>query len=251
MKVVIIEDEPLARKELGRLIHTLDSGIEIVAGLASVTESITWFEKDRMVDLVFMDIQLSDGMSFEIFERIDPFVPVIFTTAFDEYAIQAFKVNSIDYLLKPIDTKELAAALKKYKYLKHQFERPRLQQICRLYDAVGNNYKTRFVSKIGDNFTSIRVESIAYFYAEHKSVSLVTREGKEYLIDYTLDHLKTLIDPAHFFRLNRQYIVRIDAITKVSKFFHGRLIVQFQHQNRDKVLVSRNRARDFKQWLDY
>jgi DNA-binding LytR/AlgR family response regulator len=250
MKVVIIEDEPLARQELGRLIHTLDNGIEIVAELSSVAESITWFETDRMMDLVFMDIQLSDGMSFEIFERVDPFVPVIFTTAFDEYAIQAFKVNSIDYLLKPIDTRELAAALEKYKHLQHH-DRSRLHQVSRLYDAVGGSYKTRFVSKIGDNFKSIPVESIAYFYAEHKSVSLVTQEGKEYLIDYTLDHLKWLIDPALFFRLNRQYIVRIDAITKVSKFFHGRLEVQFQHQNRDNVLVSRNRASDFKQWLDY
>lgn len=245
----------MARKELGRLIRTLDSGIEIVAGLGSVAESIAWFETDRMVDLVFMDIQLSDGMSFEIFESIDPLVPVIFTTAFDEYAIQAFKVNSIDYLLKPIESKELAAALEKYKHLKRQFDRPgniaRLQQVSRLYDTIGNRYKTRFVSKIGDNFKSIPVESIAYFYAEHKSVSLVTREGTEYLIDYTLDHLKMLIDPALFFRLNCQYIVRIDAITKVSKFFHGRLKVQFQHQNRDNVLVSRNRANDFKQWLEY
>jgi DNA-binding LytR/AlgR family response regulator len=254
MNIAIIEDEPLARQELKRRLTRCDKNVDILAFLESVGKSVGWFKEKKPVDLIFMDIQLSDGLSFEIFERVRVPAPVIFTTAYDEYAIQAFKVNSIDYLLKPINDKDLKSALQKYAVLKEQFNEKAIafkeHQIAHLYDPYRTGYKKRFISKVGDDFKYINVEAIAYFYAEHKVVTLVSNDKKEFVIDYTLENLEKLLDPTIFFRLNRKYLVKIDAIKKVSKYFRGRLKVTVRQAEEDEILVSRDKKEDFKSWLD-
>ncbi|MGI9545459.1 MAG: LytR/AlgR family response regulator transcription factor, partial [Cyclobacteriaceae bacterium] len=232
MNILIIEDEHFAEAELKRLLKKCGEEMAIVASLDTIRSSVRWFRENQKPDLVFMDIQLSDGLSFEIFNQVEVTCPVIFTTAYDEYAIQAFKVNSIDYLLKPIELQDLKAALDQYHQVKQEFKEVHSsitpEQIESLLSFGKKEYKDRFVSKIGDYYKYILVKDVAYFYAEDKTVYLVSIEDQKYIIDYSLDQLETMLDPKIFFRLNRSYITRLEAIDSVAKYFNGRLQINLR-----------------------
>nr|WKN38829.1 LytTR family DNA-binding domain-containing protein [Tunicatimonas sp. TK19036] len=256
MKILVIEDEKAAAKRLISLIQQEIPTAAIVAQIDSVKKSVAWFQENASPDLVFMDIQLADGLSFEIFEHTKVSAPIIFTTAYDQYAIQAFKVNSIDYLLKPIDAEELASAVKKYQsyHQAHSAPKPeqpdlsQLQQALQMLQAPG--YKNRFVVKIGEHIKAIPTEDVLYFFSQEKMTYLQTQAGKHFIIDYPLDQLEEVVNPAAFFRISRKYIVRLSAIDDIITYSSSRLKLKLKHSDDSDVLVSRDRVTDFKQWLD-
>ncbi len=254
MKVLIIEDEPLAQQELRRLLTKCAPHVEVMGCLDSVEDSVEWLSNaPQLPDLIFVDIQLSDGSSFDIFEQITVAVPVVFTTAYNEYALQAFRVNSIDYLLKPIEEEALGAALQKLTSLKDQFGGKNAafspQQLDSLLRQPRGDYKTRFLTTLGDRIRYVPVEQIAYFFAEDNTVYLVTQERKKYVLDYTLDHLETLVDPKLFFRITRKYLTHIAAIGEVSRYFNSRLKVGLVPATDDEILISRVRVPGFLAWM--
>ncbi len=254
MKVLIVEDENLAAERLKDLILQYDNSIEIVDWLDSVEETINWLNNNEMPDLLFFDIQLADGLSFEIFDAIEITAPVIFTTAFDEYALRAFKVNSIDYILKPIDNQELKSAIDKFKtqYQKEETPIPNWNILQETLKAIksGKDYKSRFAVKKGVHLASIPVDDIAYFYSEHKISWLKTNEGKKYAVDYTLDQLSEILNPKDFFKLNRKYLTSIKAIKDVVIYSNSRLKVQLLDTKKDElILISREKVGNFKKWL--
>ncbi len=249
MKVVIIEDEPLAAEKLQRYLQKFNEEIEVLCTLDSLKSAIPWIAKNKNeVDLFFMDVQLSDGLSFEIFSNEEIDKPVIFTTAFDEFAVDAFKVNSIDYLLKPITFTDLSKALKKLKRLQQQFSRP--QKFAAAIEKLSNkSYKDRFLVSIGNHIRSIPVNDISAFQAEGRDVSLFTLEGKEYLIEYKLEALKELLDPKQFFRVNRSFIVALNTINDVTVYSNRRLKLILKHRMDGEIIVSREKVGDFKKWF--
>ncbi|PIB36645.1 hypothetical protein BFP72_15170 [Reichenbachiella sp. 5M10] len=256
MKVLIIEDERFAQDELKRLLAATPYTIEIIECFESIEETVEWFEENDEPDLVFMDIQLSDGLSFEIFQQAKVTCPIVFTTAFENYAIRAFKVNSIDYLLKPIEQKDLEAALEKYTNLKSEDEEgsvslsvDQVQQLLKLSDEQ-RDYKKRFIIKSGDRLRHVSVEDIAYFYAEDDYTYLVAKEGAKYIISFKLDELVKQLDPNDFFRLSRKYIANIHSIKLVNKYFNSRLEVILQPETKDQILISRVRVPEFLSWME-
>jgi two-component system, LytTR family, response regulator LytT len=255
MRALIIEDEPFAQEELKRLLKKTGRVIDIIDCIESVEDAVEWFNSNPMPDLVFMDIQLADGISFDIFKQVKVDAPVIFTTAYNEYAIRAFKVNSIDYLLKPIEPAELDQALQKYENLKDTPVQPVLNNPAALEQILSqitqvSNFKTRFVVKVGEQIKMIKAEDVAYFYAEGNEVFLFTFQKQRYIIDYTLDDLNTMANPVHFHRINRSYIVNINAITKVHKYFNSRLKIELNPNREDEILVSRVKVPEFLSWLE-
>lgn len=260
MKVLIIEDETFAQLELKRLLLLCRPDIEVVDCIDSVEEATEQIPKIN-IDLIFMDIQLSDGLSFEIFSKINPSAPVIFTTAYDEYAIKAFKVNSIDYLLKPIEKEALNAALLKYEQLGEHYRstaqtlsatpQPTLQlhQIEQLLNLNQQQYKTRFMVSLGEKIRHVNAEQIAYFFADGDMVCLVTTDKRKYAIAYTLDQLECQLNPQDFFRINRTYITNIQAIGEITKHFNSRLKIALAPTPTEEILVSRARVQQFMQWL--
>ncbi len=249
MKVVIVEDEPLAAEKLERYLHKYDISIEVLNVLASLETAIPWIrENNAQVDLYFMDVQLTDGLSFEIFSSTTVNKPVIFTTAFDEFAIDAFKVNSIDYLLKPITFTELSKALKKLKALQRQFSNtatltPVIQKLAT------KSFKDRFLVRIGHYIRAVSIQNILLFYAEGRDVSLLNTDGKSYPIDHTIEGLMGLLDPKTFFRVNRSCIVALDAIKDVVVYSNRRLKLSLKHPFDKEIVVSREKVSDFKQWF--
>ncbi|MCF8373534.1 MAG: LytTR family DNA-binding domain-containing protein [Bacteroidales bacterium] len=255
MRILIIEDEPFAQAELKRLLASVSSEAKIIGTIDSVEKSIDWFQQNPEPDLVFLDIQLSDGLSFEIFEHVKFKCPVIFTTAFDEYAIKAFKLNSIDYLLKPIRKEALQQALDKFAEMKTMYkDAPSFsispEQVHQLLNFRQPSYKSRFVARVGDTIRHISVDDIAYFFAEDNVVFLVAKSGSKQIIEYNLEDLTKVLDPARFFRLNRSYIVDIDSVVKVSKYFNSRLAIELKPPVKDQILVSRVKVPDFIKWMD-
>ena len=254
MKIVIIEDELLAAKHLQRLLTEVEEDGKVVALLDSVKSAVDWLSKNEIPDLLMMDIQLGDGLCFEIFSRMEIETPVIFTTAYDEYALKAFKVNSIDYLLKPIDKNDLKKALHKFKsHSKPKNEMPSGEQIRSMIEMLTHQrseYKTRFLVKVGDRLEPVSVHDVDYFFAEDKLNFLVTNYGKKLIIDHSLDELEKQLNPADFFRLNRQYIVSIHSIGNIYTHFNGKLKVQVKGLEKEEILVSRERAGEFKKWMD-
>ena len=250
MKVVIIEDEAPAFRRLQRILEEINPDVKIVEVLDSVKESVDWLQKHDAPDLIFMDIQLADGLSFEIFDNCSVNAPVIFTTAYDEYALKAFKVNSIDYLLKPIDKKLLAQSLSKYEGLKASFQNSSdLGAILRSIQPEEKQYKSRFLVKQRDRLLSIKTEEIAYLLSENGIVYLFTSEGSKYVFDKPLDQLEELLNPEHFFRLNRQCTANIEAVTSATSFDKGKILVDLQPKQNKPTLVSREKASEFKKWL--
>ncbi|MFD2936643.1 LytR/AlgR family response regulator transcription factor [Spirosoma flavum] len=257
MNVVIIEDENLTAKRLESLLHKYDPAITVLARIPSVSEAVAWFDESARpaVDLVFMDIHLEDDLGFRIFEQTQLTTPVIFTTAYDEYMIQAFKVNSIDYLLKPINYDELVAAIEKFKSLKKQFGQPAStsHDIETLLNLIGKSnqtdYKERFMITVGTKIRSIETGDIAYFYLEEKVVFLVTKEGLVLPVDYSLDKLTQLLNPRQFFRISRQFLVSLPAIQTIHTFSAGKLKLDMTPKSRQEVFVSGDRMTEFKDWL--
>ena len=251
MNVLIIEDEKPAARRLGRMLESLN--MQANAMLHSVEESLEWFQKNEHPDLIFLDIQLSDGLSFEIFEHIEIKSAIIFTTAFDEYALQAFKLNSIDYLLKPIDSDELEQAVTKYKELI-----PEKKAIALDFDDIKNllinplerEYKKRFTVKVGQHLKMISIDAIECFYSENKGTYIHTNENRDYLIDLTLEELEKELEPQTFFRVSRKFYVNINAIKDMVSYTNSRLQIKLNTYNEQEVIVSRERVRDFKDWLE-
>lgn len=250
MKVIIIEDEMLSAEHLELLLKRIVPEISIIGIFDSVKKSITEFEKGLKADLLFVDIHLADGLSFEIFSKISIETPVIFTTAFDEYAIQAFKVNSIDYLLKPIGLSELQVAVDKFKKWNLVNQKSLLEQLSHLYSSFNKQYKTRFMVKMGDQIVSIKAEDILHFIADYGIVLLMSKDVKRYPVDFTLDQIDEMLDPTVFFRINRKVIININAIQKVTSYFNSRLKVNAIQLSDDSAIVSRDRVSEFKMWLD-
>jgi DNA-binding LytR/AlgR family response regulator len=251
MKVVIIEDEIPAQERLQRLLDEIDSSIKVVAKIESVREGVKYFANNEAPDLLFMDIQLADGLSFSIFQSIELNIPTIFCTAYDEYAIQAFKHNSIDYLLKPIDPAELKAALKKYaRMYKTEKQSVDLELLASLVKKETSTYKSRFMVKLGDKIQSISVREIAFFYSEQKATLIVTSEGKKHFVDYTMDQVQELLNPQMFFRLNRKYLTSFVAIEGVFVYSNSRLKVKLLNCADEQIIVSREKVGRLKEWLD-
>ena len=250
MNVIIIEDEKPSARRLNRMLSALN--IEAETMLHSVEESIDWFQNNAHPDLIFLDIQLSDGLSFEIFEAIDINSAVIFTTAYDEYALQAFKLNSIDYLLKPIDEDDLAIAVSKYKARvpKQQAVTLDFDDIKKLLvNPIEREYKKRFSVKVGQHLKLINCEDIECFYSENKGTYAHTNEGRNYLLDLTLDQLEDELEPQIFFRISRKFFVNINAIKDMVSYTNSRLQIKLKHYNDQDIIVARERVKDFKNWL--
>lgn len=250
MRIIIIEDEKPSARRLHRMIERLDLTVETM--LHSVEEALDWFQNNQHPDLIFLDIQLSDGLSFEIFEHIDIKSAVIFTTAYDEYALQAFKLNSIDYLLKPIDEDDLAKAVSKYKERLPQQQAVTLDfnDIKKLLvNPIEREYKKRFSVKVGQHLKLINIDEIECFYSENKGTYAYTVEGRNYLLDLTLEQLEDELEPQTFFRISRKFFVNINAIKDMISYTNSRLQVKLKNYNEQEVIVARERVKDFKLWL--
>ncbi len=249
MKAIIIEDEKLSAEHLTNLLRKVDSGIQVIATYDSVKKSVEEFKKGIKANLLFVDVHLADGISFDIFSKISIDTPVIFTTAYDEYAIKAFKINSIDYLLKPIGLADLKNAIDKYKKLNGSGQATMLENFSNAYQTITKQFKNRFMVKTGDTISTVKTEDISHFISEDGAVLLVS-ENKRYVIDYTLDTLETMVSSDLFFRINRKVLVNISSIRKVSSYFNSRLKLNLASLNEDDSIVSRERVNDFKAWLD-
>lgn len=252
MNVLIIEDEKPSARRLSRMLQKLE--VEVNEMLHSVEEAIDWFKNNQHPDLIFLDIQLSDGLSFEIFEAVEVQSAIIFTTAFDEYALQAFKLNSIDYLLKPIDEDELEAAVKKFKSRipKQQDVTLNFDDIRKMLGAtpIDRDYKKRFTVKIGQHLKMISIDEIECFYSENKGTYAHTRAGRDYLLDTTLENLEEELNPEIFFRVSRKFYINIEAIRDIISYTNSRLQIKLNSYNNQEVIVSRERVKDFKFWLE-
>lgn len=254
MKVVIIEDETFAAKALESMILELRPETDILEVLPSIEEAVVWFEANPQPELIFCDIHLSDGNSFEIFKQVSVSCPVIFTTAFDKYAIEAFKVNSIDYLLKPIKKEELSRAILKYENLNSKGFNQQIDNLQNLLQevkkrAVPTN-RSRFMVKSGQSLRVIPSEEVAYFLAEDGVVLLVNFEGKRFAVNHSLDQLDEQLDEHSFFRANRQLIVNIKAVEKAESYFKGRLLLRTKPETPGDQVISSNKAGAFRQWLE-
>ena len=248
MICLIIEDEKVAAERLSGLIKKYDRSIEITGIIQSVAKAVHWLNTNREPDLIFMDIQLADGLSFEIFEQTIVKTPVIFTTAFDEYALKAFKVNSIDYLLKPIDQGELNNAIDKFKESHTHKEIP-AQVFDNILHTLTKNFKNKFVIKVGEHIKVFSVNDVQCFYSMEKYTFLQNNEGRDYAVNYSLDQLEELLDPDRFFRINRKYIIASPAIKDIISYSNSRLRVKLNSNESDDLIVSREKVQDFKNWL--
>ncbi|MEH6681757.1 MAG: LytTR family DNA-binding domain-containing protein [Sediminicola sp.] len=251
MNAIIIEDEKPAARRLGRLLASLD--VTIATTLHSVEESIQWFRNNVHPDLIFLDIQLSDGLSFEIFDKVDVRSAIIFTTAYDEYALQAFKLNSIDYLLKPIDDEELEKAVGKYRFLQPSRKPIALdfEDIKKLLvNPLEREFKKRFTIRVGQHLKIINADEIECFYSEHKGTYAITSEGRNYLMDTTLENLESELEPKMFFRVSRKFYININHIKDIISYTNSRLQIKMNHGPDQEVVVSRERVKDFKLWLE-
>lgn len=254
MRVVIIEDEIPAALKLENLLKEYDKSIEIVAKLISVVDSIEWINANGHIpDLYFMDVRLTDGLSFDIFNEVNITKPVIFITAYNEYAIEAFKVNSIDYLLKPLTYKDLFRSLEKLSSLRDNLPTQGsipYGEISRMLVSMQKKYKNRFLIKIGDHIKSVKAENILLFYADGRTVYIRTQKGNKYIIDYTLEELMKHLDPEMFFRANRSIVVNINAIEDVLVYSNSRLLIKLNFSFDKEIIVSRDKVSQLKIWFE-
>ncbi|GAA4270889.1 LytTR family DNA-binding domain-containing protein [Aquimarina gracilis] len=251
MKAVIIEDENIASRRLANLINEIAPEIEITSQLTSVESSMDWFENNPLPDLIFLDIQLNDGYGFDILDTLNDHPPIIFTTAYNEYAIRGFKYNGLDYLLKPIDKKDLQNALAKYRK-NHISSDSKLNddRFERIKNLFSKEYKKRFMVKIGNQFNSFDVEDIAYFKSHEGLIFLYTHKGQQYPIEYSIDQLENILDPVQFFRINRKFMVSVKAVVEIHSYFNSRLLLKLKPREEEQIIVSRERTSNFKRWLD-
>ncbi len=252
MKVIIVEDEVTASDNLKYLLNAIDPDIEVLTVLDTVKSCISYFSKQNEADLIFMDIHLADGLSFEIFDQVKVTPPIIFTTAYDEYALKAFAVNSIDYILKPIHEEELLKALDKYKNLTHapSISKTDISDIMHLLQGQQKNYKANYLISHRDELIPIKTEDIAYFYIDTGIVKVVTLLNKVFSIDKKLEDIEQELNPALFDRANRQFIVNRNAIAKIKHYFGGKLIVNVNPPASERIVVSKAKATQFKNWVN-
>ena len=252
MKVIIVEDEYFTARSLQSLLTETAPEIEVLTILQSVEECVDWFDHNPQPDLAFMDIHLADGQVFSLFDRVEVSCPIIFTTAYEEYALKAFEVNSIDYLLKPVKKKDLQRALDKIKLFATDDRKVDNQAImAKMMEALGessSNYKSHFLIPYRDKLLPVSVDRIAYIRSENKGAVLVTTGNKEYFMDLSLDRIVRELNPKHFYRANRQYIVAHDAIESMSVWFGGKLTVSLYVDTPEQIIVSRARNKEFKEW---
>jgi DNA-binding LytR/AlgR family response regulator len=251
MNILIIEDEHHAAQRLETVVKELIPGVVILAKIDTVKKAVKWFKENPAPDLVLMDIQLADGISFQIFDQHPITAPIIFTTAYDAYALQAFKVNSIDYILKPVDKQELDTALKKLKqFSKSDTQTKHLENLAQAVQMILKKYKSRFVIKVGEHLKTIEVDSIRYFFSQDKATFCVTDENRNMIVDYTLEQLQEMVDPADFFRINRKYLVKATAIQDIIHYTNSRLRLVLKGSQENDIIVARERVQEFRDWLD-
>jgi len=254
MKVLILEDEPGAAQNLLDLIHEADETMQVLAILESVKDAVAWVGNNPAPHLGFFDIRLADGLSFEVFEKVSIEFPVIFTTAYDEYALQAFKVNSIDYLLKPVDKEALGAAMDKYSSIyqrEDSFDSERVRNTIRdvrLHEE--KRYKKSFLVYVKDQIIPVAVDQLAYFYLKNEMVYCITKDQRKYLMDQPLDKIGAQLDPEDFFRANRQYIISRNAIQSAVQHFNRKLKLRISPSPEEEVFISKTKAGHFKEWLN-
>lgn len=252
MNVLIIEDEPQAAQRLETLMTELEPGVHVLGKIDSVSSSVEWISNNPSPDLILMDIQLADGISFSIFEQCDVRSPVIFTTAYDAYALKAFKVNSIDYILKPVDKDELANALVKFRDIVRNVPETKLllDNIGQAVQMLTKRYKSRFMIKVGEHLKTIDAENILYFFSQDKTTFCHTTDSRSLILDYTLDQLEEMMDPLRFFRINRKYLISAGSITDIISYTNSRLKLRIKGVQEDDCVVARERVQMFKEWLD-
>ncbi|MEJ0102712.1 MAG: LytTR family DNA-binding domain-containing protein [Bacteroidota bacterium] len=246
MRILIIEDEKPAAEKLKKSIQKIDAGISVEATLGSIKDTIAWLQKNPVPELIFMDIELTDGLSFKIFDEATITCPVIFVTAYDEYWQEAFEHNSIDYLLKPVKQEKLETTLKKYEQLKKYFTGS-FQQLLQ-WQRQPQAYKKRFLVKKGNDYMTIKTEDIAYFYATHKLVCMVEKEGQKFILDKSLADLEKELEPALFYRVNRKYLVNINAIRKIKTYPKSKLQLELIPAVAEDIIVSQENTAAFKEW---
>jgi two-component system LytT family response regulator len=249
MKCVIIEDEKPAAEKLLSLLALSDQPVTVDVVLGSIKEAIDWLQQHPAPELIFMDIELSDGLSFKIFEEANVECPVIFTTAYDEYWQEAFEYNSIDYLLKPVKPEKLEAALNKYQKLKQHFTAGYKDLVNWSSTANQSGYKKRFLVKRGTDYISIKAEEVAYFYATHKLVCMVDSSGQKFIMDQSLADIETQVDPAAFYRVNRKYLVNMSAIKRIKTYPKSKLMLEVAPLVTEDIIISQENAAAFKQWM--
>ena len=245
---LIIEDEKPSARRLQRMLEK--ENLQVIHSLSSVEEALDWFQKNEHPELIFLDIQLSDGLSFEIFDQLEICSSIIFTTAYDEYALKAFKLNSVDYLMKPIDDEELQAALEKFRRNRpSQAEVFDIGQLKALLNSGRQEYKKRFTIQVGQHLKLISTEDVSCFYSENKGTFVHCTTNRSYLLEGSLDKLEPELDPGEFFRVNRQFIVRLENISDIVTYTNQRLEVRLKDYSGQQIIVSRERVKGFKEWL--
>ena len=252
MNILIVEDEELAQKKLQKTLAAVEPSAKVVGITDSIQSTVEWLQKNESADLILMDIELADGQSFEVFNLIDVKAPVIFTTSYDEFALKAFKVNSVDYLLKPIQSEDLQAALAKYKKVtvaqKGDLNIETLvKQIQKQLQP--KDYRKRFLVKHAQKLVSIEVEEIGFFYSDGRLNFFKTNDGKKFVVDYTMDELEDMLDPERFFRISRSFFVSVNSIEKIDDYFGNRLLLQLTPDVDKEPLVSREKVAEFKKWM--
>jgi two-component system LytT family response regulator len=251
MKILIIEDEEPAFRRLQKMLKELEPDHTLLDQIVSVSSAVKWFKENEMPDLIISDIQLSDGISFEIFKQVHIKCPIIFTTAYDQYAIEAFKVNSIDYLLKPVKKEELSTAVTKFRSLMPSGISPSIDinKLLQSLQPAGTDYKKRFVVRYGEHIKTIDIEEVVYFYTEDKATFLCTKDARRFVVDFNLDTLDSILDPKIFFRINRQYIISIHSIAEMFAYSKSRVLIKLNPPSKHETIVSTERSADFKHWL--
>lgn len=251
MRVLIIEDEPQAATRIEKLVLEIVPSAEILDKLDTVKRTVAWLSCHPAPDMILMDIQLADGLSFQVFDQWKITSPVVFTTAFDEYAIKAFKVNGVDYILKPVDRDELKTAVDKVRaHAKSQVTPEFLKDLGEAMQMLGKKYKNRFVIKVGEHLRTIETDLILFFYSQDKTTFCVTAENRSHILDYTLEQLTEMVDPARFFRINRKYMVSPAAIRDIISYSNSRLRLVLMNSSDNDVIVAREKVLEFKSWLD-
>jgi DNA-binding LytR/AlgR family response regulator len=249
MKVLILEDETLAADKLESTLLEIQPEIQVICRIKSISSAVEWLRANPHPDLIISDIRLLDGLCFEIFSQVKVEKPVIFTTAYDQYAIRAFEVNSIDYLLKPVQKEKLQAALAKLQVPRTP-PFPDYNEVLNFIKANKTSYKSRFMVRLGQRIIAVPSEKIAYFYSENKLTYIVTLDNKKFPMDQPLDEVIDLLDPKRFFRANRQFIVAFDSIAEIHPYFKGRIKIVLQPRSDEEVVISSDRTPEFKKWID-
>ncbi len=251
IKVLIIEDEEAAAKRLRKLITELMPEAEIINSIVSISSAVEWFSTNPGPDLIFADIHLADGSSFEIFKRVTVTCPVIFITAYDQYALQAFRLNSIHYLLKPVKKEELKEAIERFKkiYAQPQYDPVDFVKLFSSLQKPGDAYRQRFAIRFGEHLKTIETKDIAYFYTESKANFAVMKDGRRYPVDHNLDELENLINPQNFFRINRQFIISYHSISEMISYSKSRVLIKLNPLPKHETIVSTERSAAFKHWL--